>query len=254
MIHFTPFRTPRMTIQLKELTIGKSMALCARPAAQHEAATTALLEYVIEKPERQHPGQVIDPRLMTVQERGMLAGHYLAHTVGNPNFSIGGEATFSQYLYTDVQTACEIEIGEVCEDQWLVAPLMGYQAESIERLFNAGKLPQNYRGWMLGAMACQMRRVSEPELEDIPDALFDKWLSERLEVIDAFPESDFSQLLAAYLSANDRLQHLLRMAFADDGFVFVSEVPGLPSARFPVSDMFSDATARFLGVTTGHAD
>lgn len=248
MIHFTPFRTPRLTIQLCELTIGQSIALCARPAHLFEAATTAMLEYVIEPADRVVAGQVTDPRLMTVQERAALAAHYLAHTCGNPNFSIGGAATFSQYLFHDVQVVSEIEVGEIGEDYWFASPLLGYQAEAIERLISTDRLTKGRQGWILGAMACQMRREPEPPLEDIADALFDDWLMKRVETLKNYPESTFAQLLEAYLTANHRLQHLLRMAFSDEGIVFVTEVPGLPSARFPVSDLLSDGTAHFLGV------
>jgi hypothetical protein len=254
LIHFTPFRTPRLTIQLRELTIGQSIALCARPPHLFEASVTAMLEAVIEPSERHHAGQVRDPRLMTVHERGALAAHYLAHSSGKPNFAIGDTATFSQYLLHEVQTASEIEVGEIAEDRWYLSPLLGYQAESIERLISSGRLMQGRQGWLMGALACQMRREQEPELQDIADALFDEWLDDRLQTLQRFPESIFAELMGAYLLANQNLQHLLRMAFSDEGIVFVSEVPGLPSARFPVSDMLSDGTAAFLGLTTGLGD
>lgn len=254
MIHFAPFRTPRLTIQLRELTIGQSIALCARPAHLFEAATTAMLESVIEDSDRQVLGQVTDPRLMTVQERGMLAAHYLAHSCGKPNFAIGDRATFSQYLFQDVQAVSEIEVGEIGEDRWFAAPLLGYQAEAIERLINTGRLLKGRQGWMLGGMACQMRREQEPAPEDVADAVFDAWLQHRLETLQNYPESAFSGLLSAYLTANDSLQHLLRMAFSDEGVVFVAEVPGLPSARFPVPDLLSDGTALFLGLAASAGD
>lgn len=255
MIHFTPFRTPRLTIQLRELTIGQSIELCARPAHLHEAATTAMLTYVIEPSDRVILGQVTDPRLMTVQERGMLAAHYLAHTVGTPNFKIGETATFSQYLFEGIEFSGEVEAGEVGEDRWVCSPLLGYQAEAIERLISTGQMLGKRQGWMIGAMACQMRRPEhEPELEDVADAVFDAWLLKRVATLQNYPESQFAMLLAAYLSANNEVQHLLRMAFSDDGLVFVTGVPGLPSARFPVSDLLSDGTSWFLGVAAEPED
>lgn len=249
MIHFTPFRTPRLTIQLRELTIGQSIALCMRPAHLHEAATTAMLECIIEPSERTVIGQVTDPRLMTVQERGMLAAHYLAHTGGNPNFKIGDTATFSQYLFEGPESVPEVEAGEIGEDRWVCSPLLGYQAEAIERLIHTGRMLGKRQGWTLGAMACQMRRVDhEPELEDVADAVFDDWLLKRVAILRDYPESVFAQLWQAYLAACQQLHHLLRVAISDEGLVFVSEVPGLPSARFPVSDMLSDGTTWFLGI------
>jgi hypothetical protein len=186
--------------------------------------------------------------LWTVEERGALVAHYLAHTIG-PQFTIGEKATFPDFLFQEQQTAEEIHIGPVAEDDWYVGPLLGYQAESIERLIMSGRADVIGRiGWTMCAMACQMRRAQEPELEDIADADFDDWLERRLAIFKGYPESTFALMLDAFLAARHAQRHLLRAAFNDEGIVFVSEVPGLPSARFPVSDVFSERTARFLGI------
>jgi len=250
MIIFTPFRTPRMTVQLMELTIGASIELCARSASRHEANTTALLSHIVSAPERTIHGQVHDPRLWTVEERGALVAHYLAHTIG-PEFSIGDKATFPDYLFHDQKTVAEIPIGPVGDDEWHVSPLLGYQAEAIERLILSGRAGVTGRmGWIMGAMACQMRRTPEPQLEDVADADFDDWLERRLAIFKGYPESTFALLLDAFLVARYSQRHLLHAQFNDEGVVFVSEVPGLPSARFPVSDVFSERTARFLGIAS----
>lgn len=249
MITFTPYRTPRLTVQLRELPIGAAIELCARPASRHEANTSALLAHIVMEPDRVVPGQVHDPRLWTIEERGALVAHYLAHTIG-PEFSIGEKAKFPDFLFQEQQTAEETLIGPVCDDEWHVGPLLGYQAEAIERLILNGRAGVKGRiGWTMCAMACQMRRTQEPQLEDIADAEFDNWLEHRLTVFNSFPESDFATLLDAFQVARHAQRHLLRAAFNDEGVVFVSEVPGLPSARFPVSDMLSERTARFLGIT-----
>lgn len=250
MITFTPFRTPRLTVQLIELTIGASIELCSRPASRHEANTSALLAHIVAEPDRIVPGQVYDPRLWTVEERGALVAHYLAHSIG-PEFTIGDNAKYPDFLFQEQQTAEEIPIGPVAEDEWHVGPLLGYQAESIERLILNGRAGVSGRmGWTMCAMACQMRRTQEEALEDIGDADFDNWLEHRLAVFKAYPESTFALLLDAFLAARHAQRHLLQSVFNDEGVVFVSEVPGLPSARFPVSDVFSDRTARFLGIAT----
>lgn len=249
MITFTPFRTPRLTVQLTELPIGSSIELCSRSASRHEANTSALLAHIVKEPDRYVHGQVHDPRLWTVEERAALVAHYLAHTIG-PNFSIGENATLPNFLFQEQQTAEEFPIGPIGEDEWHVSPLLGYQAESIERLILNGRAGVVGRiGWTMGAMACQMRRTEEPELEDIADADFDDWLERRLSIFKGYPESTFALMLDAFLAARFAQRHLLQSAFSDEGIVFVSEVPGLPSARFPVSDVLSERTARFLGVT-----
>lgn len=251
MIIFTPFRTSRLTVQLKELTIGASIEMFSRPASRHEANTTALLGHIVAEPDRLLPGQVHDPRLWTVEERGALVAHYLAHAIG-PEFPIGDTAKFPDYLFQEQQTAEEIPLGPIGDDEWFMSPLLGYQAESIERLILGGRAGVVGRmGWTLGAMACQMRREQEPELEDIADADFDEWLDNRLTILKAYPETEFALLLDAFLVARHSQRHLLHARLTDEGVVFVSEVSGLPPARFHVSDLFSERTASFLGVAAG---
>lgn len=247
MITFTPFRTPRLTVQLRELTIGNSIELCSLPASRHEAAMTMALTHIIEPSARTIIGQVEDPRLWTVQERGAVFAHYLAHTLG-ADFAVGDKAKFSDYLFQSAQTASEILLGPVADDEWIASPLLGYQAESIERLINNGRIIGKRVGWMMAAMACQLRRSVEPPLEDVADAVFDQWLVDRLSVFVAFPQSDFADLLDAFLMANHQMQHLLRAAFNDEGVVYVTEVPDLPPARFPVSDLLDERAAQFIGV------
>ena len=43
MIYFPPLRTRRLTVQLRELSIGDSLTLAAMPGHMEEASTTAFL-------------------------------------------------------------------------------------------------------------------------------------------------------------------------------------------------------------------
>lgn len=196
------------------------------------------------------------PALMwTVEERGAVIAHYLAHTIG-PTFSIGDTGTFPDYLYAGQTTAEETYIGPVGDDEWHLSPLLGYQAEAIERVIlgqrvelpdGSGKLVGRV-GWIIGAMACQLRRTQEEPLEDIGADEFDEWLEERMAFLLAYGDNDSADLREAFMAARFTQRHLLNAHFNDEGVVFVSEVPGRPSARFPVSDLLSERTARFLGV------
>lgn len=274
MITFGPFRSKRLTVELRELTIGQAMELCARPPHLHESAISAMLRHVVIKPEGVAYGQVTDTRLWTVQERGAVAAHYLAHVSGMADFAIGDKATYSDYLTADRQEVATIELGDIGGDQWTLHPLLGFQAEAIERVIDMERMVGKRNGWMIGAMAFQMLRGEAAEaefsaecklpaipLQDLNDFELDEWLVHRVETLKGLPESVFAQMLSQYLYGNDQAQHLLRMAFADDGIVFVAardeegkEVPGLPSARFPVSDMLSPGTAQFLGFVASQAD
>lgn len=249
MITFAPYRTPRLTVQLRELSIGDSIELCARPPNRYEASATALLQRIVVPPERIVPGQVTDPRLWTVHERGAVSAHYLAHTLGG-DFSIGDKSKFSDFLFSERQVADDIHTGPVGDDEWIVSPLLGYQAEAIERLIVGGRVLGKRMGWIMAAMACQMRLAHEPPLEDVAEAVFDEWLLNRISIFVAYPETDFADLLDSFLLAHHQLNHLLRAGFNDEGVVFISEVPGLPPARFPVSDLLSERTAKFLGIPT----
>lgn len=255
-MNFTPYRTPRLEVQLRELSLGQSIAICGRSASRHEANTTYALQCIVQPPERYIEGRIEDPRLWTVEERGAVIAHYLAHTIG-PTFSIGDTGTFPDYLYAGQTTAEETYIGPVGDDEWYLSPLLGYQAEAIERIVlgqrvelldGSGKLVGRV-GWIIGAMACQLRRAQEEPLEDIGADEFDEWLEERMAFLLVYGDNDSADLREAFMAARFTQRHLLNAHFNDEGVVFVSEVPGRPSARFPVSDLLSERTARFLGVS-----
>ena len=261
MIIFGTFRSQRLTVDLRELSIGDAMELCARPPHLHESAISSFLQKVVVKPDRVGQGQVTDTRLWTVQERGAVAAHYLGHISNDSNFKIGESAHYIDYLMADKMAVSVIDMGEIAEDSWFLHPLLGYQAESIERLIDMERIAKGRNGWILGAMAFQLQRSEEIErqfaadsklpelaLHDLNDYELDEWLFKRVSVLKGLPESVFADMLAAYLHASKQAEHLLRVAFADDGIVYVAEVPGLPSARFPVPDLLSEGTARFLGL------
>lgn len=253
MILFTPLRTRRLNIQLQELTIRDTIMLCKMPASQHEAGTGALLEKTVEPNQKPLPGEITDLRLMTVQERAFIAAHYLAHvTETGPDFLIGEKGRFSNYLHMDRNAPPESHpIGEVAGDYWHLYPLLGTHAESIERLMLCGALSADRFGWWVGAMAAQMVRDGHApfDVESCTDAVLDEHIAMLAETYSSFPESDFMSLLFAFLSAQDSMQHIFKMDFADDGLVFMpnGEVPGLPPARFPFSDAVGQRAFEVFG-------
>lgn len=234
MIPFPPLRTRRHVIELRELTIGEAIYLAKLNPAAHEAGVTALLKHAAG----------VDTGDWTVQERGLAVAHYMAQTMGDPDFALG-DLKFSDYFVAD-EAPDEVELGYLLEDHWSMRPLLGRHAEAIERFILGGSLPAERMSWWLGAMACQLRRPTEAE----PDAAdFDGYLAKRITVLQNFPTSAFVDLLTAFLAGQAKLNRLFSLEFTDEGVVFAArEVPAAAPARFRVSDCFAGVARQILGI------
>lgn len=253
MITITPVRTPRITAEMQELTAGDVIDLCALPADQHERGATELLKRIVKPEDKPRVGQVTDVRLWTVQERAFVIAHYIAHVAEDgPDFSVGEQGKYSDYIVDGIgATPEQVSLGVVAEDNWSLGPLLGAHAESIERLVTSGRLAASRVGWWVGCMAAQLLRAGDDPFDTANrmDADLDEHIAERAQIFMAFPESDFMDLLQAFLLGNDKLEHLLRVEFIDDGLVFMpkEEAPGKNPARFPVSAAISQRAAQALG-------
>ncbi len=152
-----------------------------------------------------------------------------------------------------------MSLGIVQGDDLVMRPLLGYQAEAIERLVLSGRLKTSRLSWWAAAMACQMRRVDEEPFEWVSDVDYAEWLVVRADAFRSLPESDFAELLGVFLSGIEKLSHFFRLAFTDTAIVALpalvddKEVPELPPARFPVSAAISDFTLQILGVADQYA-
>lgn len=232
MIHFPTLRTRRLTVQLKELSIGESIAIAAMPVHLEEASCTAFLSRAI-----QSCKGIEDPSLWTVQERMLVVCHYLAAVADDgPDFSLG-EGRYSDYLDGAADmTHGRIDAGEAGGDAWQIGHLTGAMAESIERLTGEVEGMSGRLHWLLGAMAAQMVRVGEtpPEPAD-GEGAFDEYLAARMRVMAGFPASDFETLLMRHAQGRHNLHHLFYVDFSTDGLVALPKGGGdLPPARFPV--------------------
>jgi len=254
MVHFPLLRTRRLTVQLRELTIGESIAIASMPPHLPEAECTAFLRAAI------HSAQgVEDTADWTVQERMLAVCHYLAATAEDgPDFSLG-EGHYSDYLdgAIDIQPQTpQIEVGELSGDVWHMRHLTGRMAESIERM--AGEVQdavgQPLAGrlhWLLGGMAAQMVRTSETVPDaNVAEGAFDEWLVARMRVMSAFSESDFAALMSLYFEGREKLRHLFRIEFSKDGIVAMPKggaAANLPPARFPVRAALSRLALELVG-------
>lgn len=252
MILIPPLRTRRLNVQFKEVTIGEAIRLAGIHPKQHEYATTAFLQSIIESATAPTDKHEADPRLWTVQERTLAVCHYLAATAdnGEADFKVGDHGRLTDYMDTGRDYVPMAEAGEAAQDRWRMIPLTGMAAEVLERLEGGvDGVPEGRMHWLIGTMAAQLVRVDEHgRTKDDPaptsDAELTDWLRERMKVFSSFPESDFMQLLVARSVGSEGVAHLFNMEPADDGLVCVAKEKGegdqLPPARFPVGECISE--------------
>lgn len=254
MIHFPVLRMRRLTVQLRELTIGESIKIAAMPVHLEEASVTALLRFAVESVKGKDI--IEDPAHWTVQERIMTVCHYLASTSdGEPDFSIG-KGRYTDYLDGGNDSGLietSINIGGVGGDIWHIRHLTGAMAESIERVSGelggiSGKLH-----WLLGGMASQLTIEGENSLSPTDgEGKFDQFLVNRMKVMAGYPESDFNALLGLYFSGREKLHHLFHIEFSNSGIVSLPKggaASDLPPARFPVSTCLSSIVLNLVRVT-----
>lgn len=231
MIHFAPFHTRRLNVEFREISIADAVRLANIPDARSEAAITELLRMAT----RPLPGMtLLDPAQWSVQERMLGVGYYLAHVAEDgPDFSLGN-ARYSDYLVADSDYPSDnesVRLGDVGGDAWHMQPLLGAEAEAIE------SMGEGILHWLTGAMAAQMRREGETDRPDafVAPARYREWLRERMDVIQAYAESEFVLLLAQYESGMHAQAHFFNLEFSDSGPVAKGgDGSELPAARFPV--------------------
>jgi len=251
MTYFPALRTTRLSIQLKELSIGEAIDIAAIPSSDQELSITAFLRKSILSVQG-----VENPQAWTVQERTLAVCHYLAGvSSGNPDFEVGSSGHYSDYtidIDIDPFLGSPVLAGEIGGDVWRVQPLLGSHAEAIERLCGDVEGVRSGRfHWLLGTMAAQLVLHGVDVPDPIQSALdYDKFLAKRMAIFNGYPEGDFIVLLSLYLSAAEKLQHLLHIDFDDDGLI-VLPTGGtgsvLPPARFRVHSCLSTFAQSTVG-------
>jgi hypothetical protein len=251
MLNIAPFNTPRLQVRLRELKGRDAILLCQMPVEQSERGTSELLARIVEPVEQPRTGQVVDQRLWSVQERALVVAHYLASMHGG-DFAIGDKGKYSNYMMDTLGVPPPpVSIGTIGGKAWSMQPLLGWHAESIERLVFAEELEADRRGWIIGAMAAQLFTDEDGplDLHDLTDAEIDGGIGAQCVALMDMPESDLMYLVRMYLVTLASLDHGLRMNLNDDGIVFMpsEEVPGLPPARFHFPMAIREDTLQVFG-------
>lgn len=250
MTHFPIIRTKRLTIKLKELSIGESIAISLLPPEEEQAEITAFLRAAVES-----EANGIDPLDWTVEERNLAVCSYLAAIDNDgPDFTVGENAHLSDYVDTskDIESLNRQKICDFGGDTWHIRPLTGRMAESIERLkgefcVNGVPAPTQFH-WIVGAMAAQLVRENEVILDTYDsDGALDEWLLDRMNVFAAFPERDFSQLYLIYWQGREAQTHLFNVLFSKKGIIFAATegVDNVPPARFPIDACVTSISKQF---------
>lgn len=250
MISFPRLRSPRLDVQLRELTIGEAVMLAAIPPNRHERATTALLKTAVAEAGGPHQ----DPQRWTVQERMLVQAHYISGvSETGANFALG-QGHFLDFLDPIADHGPdEVDAGAACGSEWKIRQLLGAEAEAIEAVATSRF------DWMVGDIAARMR-VQDPDEPTPPDAVlkphaYSEWLQAQMDTIKAMPESDFAELFAVYRAGLQQLHHLFHLEFDEAGHMAMPKRPDegkevadqqLAPVRFPVASCITDV-ASILG-------
>lgn len=243
MIYFPPLSTKRLNVQLRELTIQQAIDLAATPIGRHEVTTQRFITSVVES----STGPEKDPLRWTVEERMMVLAHYLSCvSEEGANFSLGGEAKFSDFLHADGAPDFGPEwvaVGEACGSEWRAHQVNGAQARAMEGAC------RSQLDWMFAELAVRMRPVDDtkppPDAVDEPEQ-FSEWLAARMGEVKALPESDFGVLFVLLRAGQEQLRHIFRVELDAEGFFAVSKEMegGRAAGRFLVSSAVTDLARR----------
>lgn len=250
-LSFGHTRTRRISVTLRELTMGESIGLCKIPSDRPELTTTEMLKCAASDARQPVPGYVTDPRLLTVEERLMLVVTYLAHVSSDgPDFSVG-ELKMSDYFELDADSdKDQTVLGMVADKERVMRPLLGLHVEALESICTK-------RGdWIRGAIACQMFEASDqagaqfPVWAEATSAQVIEWIEGRMDKLLKLPESMFEEIYAAWLDGSEHLRHFVDYTFDATGIVCVVSQKGQggsesAAARFRADTCIS-GTARFL--------
>ncbi len=237
-----PVHTNRISVALRQLTIGQVQELCEIPAQYDQRTVTEFLRKIIVPIERPagEPA-VTDPLMWSVNERMHVTTFYMAAMVEDgPNFSLA-HLRLSDYLLSETDYVAEVPF-EVEDEQLIFSQLHGYQAEAIEALIVTGRFKNTFLNWNAGYMAACVRGVDDEPVPYSHPAQYQEQLATRMENLLRMPESKAADFYEAFLGAATAGQHFLHAIVNEHGILAQqvtdpvclegSEVPVIGTARF----------------------
>lgn len=238
MIVFSPLRTRRLEVRLKELSIGDEIALCHLPEGAHEKALTEFLCRVIDTASTPSYQHLDNPRAWSVGERLLVLAHYCVHTrEDRPDYAVTEVSTLSDYLDMARDLPSQPATFDALEDQWVLHPLIGAAVEALESM-QAGSALRGREFWLLGSMAAQLLRAGESHPDPVVEyAEYLAWLRTRIETMQAIPSSGFEVLYTQYCAAQQQDTQFFKLWFDDLGVIVLAKEAGAvtPPARFLIS-------------------
>lgn len=222
MIIFPSLRTKRISVTLREITLGESIAVCRLPSDRPESTTTEFLRRVADDAKAQTPAYVTDPRLWTVEERARLVCHYLSQvSEDGADFAVGKDGKLSDYIRFDADlNTTRVDLGGVAGKVRFLVPLLGAHAEVLERICSS-------RGdWLHGIIACMVHAADEPlpAFEQLTDVELFDWCRKRMDALRALPESEYEEIEIAWSRGRRELEHFFIVGVDDDGIVFWPQI------------------------------
>lgn len=259
-----PVHTRRISVALRELSIGQVQELCTIPAIYEQRTVTQFLRAIMQPIERTTGEPAItDPLMWSVNERMNATIWYMAAMLDDgPNFALG-DLNLSDYLLAGADYVEEVPF-QYGEESLVFTPLHGYQAEAIEALIAGGQFEKTFLNWNAGYMAACMRgQADEPIAYENP-AQYQEVLAERMRGVLSIPETTFAGLFASFLDAASSAQHFVHAVVTEYGVVARqvtdpqpaegagdSEVPGFGTARFRARSAISSRAREIVAADDG---
>jgi hypothetical protein len=253
MKYIAPVNTNRISVEMTEIDIDHSEAVCAIPVQFEQRTATEMLKGIIRPIER--AGAIADPRMWSVSERMYVIAAYMSATRDDgPDFPIGN-GKFSDYILDGADYVAEVPF-ECNGESLIYSPLLGYQAEIIELLIEGGTFTKTSFSWWKACIAACVRGADEEPIPYIDDGQYETVLIERIKAVGQLKDSQFSALFDDYLIAAQRGAHLVYAITNVHGVLAaqVSEpdaekgVPELAPARFPALSAVSYRARQIMGI------
>lgn len=177
---------------------------------------------------------------MTVSERLRLVVQYLMVVADDgPDFSVGS-SKLSDYISFEEDAPDLVVRGiEVGGQRYQMSPLLGVQAQTLESLC------QGRGDWLIACLASQViLEGSTPDWSSMTDVNLIAWHKDRIAAVKALPESQFEELMGAFLIGQEKLRQFVKLSISDDGIVCMPNNPvvEVPPARFRSSSCIGKLT------------